>query len=94
MQPMRFGPQTCVILTDAGARLLDTTNGFAGEEAPPADGNGNGDGQRQVPTWDSKTRELRVDNRLVKRFRRPAPMLELVLAAFQELRWPPHMDDL
>lgn len=46
-----------------------------------------------VPCWNPATRELHVGDRLVKRFRRPAPVLQLVLASFQELDWPPHLDD-
>jgi hypothetical protein len=30
---------------------------------------------------------------LVKQFKRPAPLLELILAAFEELGWPDYFDD-
>jgi hypothetical protein len=46
-----------------------------------------------VPVWDSERRELRFRNRLVKRYRVPAPNQELILAAFQEEGWPNCIDD-
>jgi hypothetical protein len=57
-----------------------------------------GDGRQRAPTrrsprWDADGRELWAGGRLVKRFTRPAPLLELLLAAFQELGWPRVLDD-
>lgn len=46
-----------------------------------------------IPTWDSVRRELRVGVQVVKRFHNPAPVQELILAAFEEEGWPPHIDD-
>ena len=37
--------------------------------------------------------ELRLGTEIVKRFTRPAPAQELILAAFQEEGWPPAIDD-
>lgn len=91
--PMRFGPQTCFVLTDCGVQFLAS---LAPVSETSADGHGevvNGAKERRVPVWDAEARELRDGSRLVKQFRRPAPMLELVLAAFQELNWPHHLDD-
>jgi len=40
------------------------------------------------PRWDGERCELWLGNVLVKRFRRPAPNQEAILAAFEELGWP------
>lgn len=45
------------------------------------------------PRWDAERRELWLGIVLIKRFRRPAPVVELILAAFEEEGWPPHIDD-
>jgi hypothetical protein len=46
-----------------------------------------------LPVWDEERRELRWGDAIVKRFRVPAPNQELILCAFQEEGWPPHIDD-
>jgi len=46
-----------------------------------------------LPRWDAARRELCLDGRLVKRFRRPAANQEIILAAFEEEGWPPAIDD-
>lgn len=43
---------------------------------------------RETPFWDPDLRELYVAGRLVKRFTRPIPVLELILQAFEEASWP------
>jgi hypothetical protein len=45
------------------------------------------------PTWDPRLRELRWGNDQVKRFQKPAPAQECILAAFEEYGWPPRIDD-
>ncbi len=45
------------------------------------------------PIWESRRRELRVGDYLVKQFRVRAKNQELVLAAFQEESWPDFIDD-
>jgi hypothetical protein len=45
------------------------------------------------PHWDPIRRELRYRGVVVKRFRKPAPNQELILAAFEESGWPQHIDD-
>jgi hypothetical protein len=50
-------------------------------------------GRPQLPTWDADVRELRVGNLVIKRFRQPARNQVIVLASFQELRWPCRIDD-
>ncbi|SFI18324.1 hypothetical protein [Planctomicrobium piriforme] len=48
---------------------------------------------RVVPEWDPHRRELRYQDKLVKRFRVPAAIQELVLNVFQEEGWPDFIDD-
>lgn len=45
------------------------------------------------PRWDSERRELYVGTQIVKRYRQPAPCQVLVLSSFEELGWPPRIDD-
>ena len=45
------------------------------------------------PRWDAACRELRCGPIVIKRFRRPAPNQERILATFEELRWPERIDD-
>jgi hypothetical protein len=47
----------------------------------------------QSPTWDSQRRQLRLGSRIVKEFKVPAMNQEIVLAVFEEERWPPRIDD-
>jgi hypothetical protein len=47
-----------------------------------------------TPHWDEGRRTLFFDGQVVKRFRRqPAKNQGLILAAFEELRWTPRIDD-
>ncbi len=50
-------------------------------------------GRRNVPTWDSERRELRINGIIVKRFKWTAVNQEAVLAAFDEEGWPSRIDD-
>jgi hypothetical protein len=45
------------------------------------------------PRWDRERRELWYGERLLKRYRRPAPHQEAILSAFQEEGWPSRIDD-
>jgi hypothetical protein len=45
------------------------------------------------PAWDVRSRELRVGEWLVKKFRVPARNQELVLSVFEEEGWPAYIDD-
>jgi hypothetical protein len=47
----------------------------------------------KVPRWDAACPELHWGPMLVKRFRLPALNQELILSAFEEEGWPPHIDD-
>jgi hypothetical protein len=48
---------------------------------------------QDIPVWDKDLRVLAVRGVVVKQFRVPASNQELILDAFQELGWPPHIDD-
>jgi len=60
-----------------------------------------GDGQQcplgyhdaETPHWDSDTHTLRVGADVVKQFKQPARNQERILATFEEMRWPRHVDD-
>ena len=45
------------------------------------------------PFWDSERRELKLGEWLIKCFRVPANNQTTILAAFEEDRWPPRIDD-
>jgi hypothetical protein len=45
------------------------------------------------PRWDARLRRLCWNGILVKHFKVPAGSQELILAAFEEEGWPPHIDD-
>lgn len=50
-------------------------------------------GRRRTPRWDRIGRTLWLGSTLIKRLRVPARNQNLVLAAFEEQRWPPWIDD-
>jgi hypothetical protein len=93
---LMFCERSCFVLTPRGLDLADQPGSF-----PRALG---GPGQStaslprpaiwsEIPRWDADCHELRWAAKLVKRFREPALNQELILAAFEEEGWPPHMDD-
>ena len=45
------------------------------------------------PVWDRSRRELRLGNKLIKRFKWPAENQERVLDAFEDNGWPTHISD-
>jgi hypothetical protein len=53
----------------------------------------NGRVDTQLPEWDRDRQELRVGDRIVKRYKVPAPNQELILTVFQEEGWPVHIHD-
>jgi hypothetical protein len=88
--------RSCFVLTPAGAALA-RREGFTprkrGTPDPhplPAEPWA---AQAKIPRWDAARHELRWGAKLVKRFRVPALNQELILAAFEEEGWPPHLDD-
>ncbi len=93
---LAFPKRACFVLTDSGAAYARKVSELAdGEPAPPgatfpAEPRSPADTQ---PHWDATRRELRLGGLVVKRFKQPARDQELVLAAFEEEGWPPHIDD-
>lgn len=73
---------TTFILTEVGAAL-----------ARRAVGQGRTDGRMMGPQWDGLRRELRVNGRLVKRFKLPSPNQECIIRTFHEEGWPLRIDD-
>ena len=45
------------------------------------------------PRWDRELHRLWLGEMLVKHFRRPAPMADLILSAFEEEEWDERIDD-
>jgi hypothetical protein len=87
VRSLAFPARTCFALTDAGLARAGRWLARVGAAAPLALGSAS------VPAWDASARRLCFRGVLVKRFRRPAPSQELILAAFQEEGWPPRVDD-
>jgi hypothetical protein len=85
---LTFGPATCFVLTESGAAFL---RGSAAPADGPADRKGSA--RPGSPHWDAARRLLCVGGKVVKQFRVPAANQELILAAFEESGWPPHLDD-
>jgi hypothetical protein len=80
IENLTLPPQTCLILTDAGERLLkrwESRPGATAAGASPA-----------TPIWDGGPHQLWYRGRLVKWYRAPAVSQEAILAAFQEEGWP------
>jgi len=61
------------------------------EDRPPPDPEHSD--EETKPRWDSERRELSYGGIACKTFRQRAPNQELVLAAFEEVGWPPRIDD-
>ena len=94
---LTFSRKTCFVLTGEGAAVAAALlPRAAAEQSAGLDGtallNLAGPGVQARPTWHNKLRELRVTGLLVKAFRRPASSQELILAAFEEERWPTRID--
>jgi hypothetical protein len=93
---LAFGPRSCFVLTEAGAAFMGSLSVVPEEGSSTPAGNANTPAaqvRRKEPSWDSCLRELRVGRRVVKRFTQPAPTQELILAAYEEMGWPSHLDD-
>jgi hypothetical protein len=92
---LAFEDDTCFLLTDSGASFVRQ---FCAEgalaEALPGNGRSRaGLAECVLPDWNSEVRELRLGGILVKQFRQPAESQEIILSAFQEEGWQPHIDD-
>ena len=92
-----FNPTTCFVLTGAGVLLAEASCvGFPEplvRTVPFSGRNGGAKTREGVPEWDYDRREIRLEGRLVKRFRLPSPNQEIILAVFEEQGWPPRIDD-
>ncbi len=94
---LHFSTRTCFILTDVGASyvknfLIAPANGSACQiqrEYTAAM-----ETRRPLkPVWNRDLQELRLGDKVVKRFKVPAPNQEIILAVFQEEDWPVYIDD-
>jgi hypothetical protein len=95
---LAFSNRTCFVLTDAGESFkigphdLPAAGGLRlaePAEAPTGDSLASG----KHPSWDAARRELRLGDRVVKRYRVPSTSQEVILAAFEEEGWPAAIDD-
>jgi len=86
--------KSCFVLTATGLQLAADI----GDESPQdlrhfSNGEQSRNQERLPPVWDDQRHELRLDGKLVKRFKWRATNQEAILAAFQEECWPPRIDD-
>jgi hypothetical protein len=93
-----FGQDSCFVLMKKG-ELHVRQNLVVGRihQAEQLEKNRHDDRQSSAaaakPRWDVGQRILSLGGLVVKRFKRPAPHQELVIASFQELNWDRHIDD-
>jgi hypothetical protein len=105
-RPIRplFCKKTCFVLTSAGAEVARSLAAksdlgiMAGDRATVfktklASVSTGVSPEPIVPKWDRDRQELRVSSIVVKRFKVPAANQEVVLATFEEDRWPARIDD-
>lgn len=93
IQNLAFTKDTCFILADAGRLLARTANSRSAALRLFNDGDAAAASPVSVPHWDHDRRALCVGKQIVKRYRVPSPNQEAVLEAFEEERWPHHIDD-
>lgn len=93
--PLMLPRRACFVLTPEG-ELIVRSNGLSikpkVENRVGHSTNGHARKDRK-PTWFGDRRELCFGTVVVKRFRRPAPNQETILAVFQEEGWPVRIDD-
>lgn len=85
---MCFHRRSCFVLTDRGLEFASALNSQQPLMVSPSS-----ESKLILPSWDAEQRELRFGVQPVISFQRPAPVLELILSAFEELGWPSQMDD-
>ncbi len=96
---LTFTKRTCFVLTSSGvAAAREALATSLGSNGPPPVASTAPDAPAPttdvvIPKWDPERRELRVDGRVVKRFKWHAENQERVLAAFDEEGWPFRIDD-
>jgi hypothetical protein len=84
---LRFSANSCFVLTEAGRRAAKQ----ASHQHLPAMITGKRAGN--TPFYDADKRILFFAGETVKRYRVPAENQELILMAFEEEKWPPHISD-
>jgi hypothetical protein len=92
---LTFCKRTCFVLTDSGvsmARLL-LEKATEDTQCDPLSASKESRFGTLVPVWNANTRELRIDGKVVKRFKWYAMNQEIVLSSFQEEGWPLRIDD-
>jgi hypothetical protein len=100
-RPLLFSKKTCFVLTPNGAEFARR---LCGRSESGAVANGHTairpswpasptSMKPAMPSWDRDRQELRVGPIIVKQFKVPAGNQEAILAAFEEERWPPRIDD-
>jgi hypothetical protein len=88
---LSFASRTCFVLTEVGVvfarALLRQVTAEASTSANTAYRLLNNAEDQIVPTWDALRRELRMNGRVIKRFRWSARNQERILTSFQEQGW-------
>lgn len=77
-----------VVISEFAATLVASIN-----DACEVDLERGNSGVTVKPYWDAARRELWFDGILLKRFKKPGPNQELILAAFERQGWPKRIDD-
>jgi hypothetical protein len=82
----RFQPNSCLLLTAAGIALARDHWLDLARQIPNSSG-------ALRPHFDTSRRILVLGDQIVKQFKVPAANQELILTAFEEEAWPPHLSD-
>lgn len=105
---LHFAAETCLVLTPAGAQhvrgvlegilvsspvLLSVAAEGIDEQGAAVEPSAGESAVTRPPCWNAGRRELVWGDRLVKRYRVPAPNQERILCAFEEEGWPERIDD-
>jgi hypothetical protein len=95
---LTFCRRTCFVLTRAGlAFARDVMDGKTTLQHEPSTVRvDEAQGKAALglrPHWDPERQELRLGDRIVKKFRSPAVNQETILTVFEEDGWPPRIDD-
>jgi len=80
--------RACYRLTSGGAEYARSLLATPRSPSPPAPVR-----PSQLPRWDARHRTLFVGTQVVKHFRVPSPVQEVLLAVFEEEGWPERIDD-
>ncbi len=97
----RFVRESCFVPTQAGVVFARNVFGTLCTMSAPAEPSptpapkvfASDPAMRPVPVWDGQRRELCLNGQLIKQFKAPAGNQEMILTAFEEECWPPHVDD-